>query len=318
MPNGDLFCLVYSGGGREPAPNNVVLGVRSSDDGATWSKPDLLWNLPDRATWGSELFTGGDVPFAVFQTFIYETHYCELRAFMSHTHDSGQTWSTPVSIPGVPSNFSVRQGKVLSDGSWIFPVYWCEVKGNWDHRMNMDSNALNDRRDWRFVSGVIRSVDKGNSFSLHGSMSADFNLWEPEVVETEPGHLILFIRPCESHFLWRADSTDYGQTWSDPICTEIPTSGSKIVTFKINERILLINNTDSELWQRRYLDCWISDDGAASWSKRIRLAEIPDNCPARQVAYPHGFCDEQQEILYLAVDTINEFELLKIPCSDIV
>jgi len=318
VPNGDLFCLIYSGGAREPAPGNVVLATRSADDGATWSVPEILWNLPDRAVWATELFTDTEIPFAVFQTFIYETHYCELRSFLCHTADSGHTWGEPVSISGVPANFSVRQGKVLSDGSWIFPVYWCEVRGHWDHRMTAESNSLNDRRDWRFVSGVIRSVNQGKTFSLHGLMSAQFNLWEPEVVEAEPGHLILFIRPCEDHFLWRADSYDYGQTWSGAARTDIPTSGSKIVTFKIGDQLLLVNNTDSALWQRRHLDLWGSGDHGASWQPRLRLAETPENAAARQVAYPHGFTDDQNQTLYLAVDTIDTFELLKIPYSSLL
>jgi predicted neuraminidase len=315
MPNGDLYCLIYSGGDREPSPTNVVLGTRSSDDGHTWSEPEVLWSLQDRALWATELFTEAEQPFAVFQTFLYETHYFEIQAFLARTNDSGRTWESPISIPGVPANFSVRQGKVLSDGSWVFPVYWCEVQGHWDHRFDLDANSLNDRRDWRFVSGMIRSVDQGRSFSLHGSFSGDTNLWEPEVIEAEPGHLIMFIRPCLQPVLWRADSFDYGLSWSDAKPTDIPTSGSKIVSFKINDKILLLNNTDSQLWVRRQLDLWISSDGAETWERKISLARIPDGCPARQVAYPHGFADDDQQMLYLAVDTINEFELLKIPYS---
>ncbi|MFA6290891.1 MAG: sialidase family protein [Victivallales bacterium] len=318
MPDGDLYCLIYSGGIREPAPTNVVLGSRSSDDGATWSQPETLWSLPDRAVWGTELFTETERPFTIFQTFIYETHYCELRAFISRTADSGRTWEEPVSIPGVPPNLSVRQGKVLSDGSWVFPVYWCEVKNHWNHRFDLSSNSLNDRRDWRFVSGIIRSTDQGKKFSLHGSFSADVNLWEPEVIEAEPGHLIMFIRPCLEYFIRRADSYDYGQTWSEAVPTDIPTSGSKIATFKINGKILLINNTDTTLWQRKSLDLWVSSDNAETWESKITLAQIPEGCPARQVAYPHGFADEERQTLYLAVDTVDEFELLKIPYSEIV
>jgi len=318
MPNGDLFCLIYSGGDREPAPNNLVLGTRSCDDGANWSKPEVLWSLPDRAVWGTELFTETERPFAIFQTFVYETNYCELRAFLARTADSGRTWDTPVSIPGVPPNFSVRQGKVLSDGSWVFPVYWCEVENQWNHRFKLSGNALNDRRDWKFVSGIIRSTDSGGKFSLHGAISAATNLWEPEVIEAEPGHLIMLIRPCGEYFIRRADSYDYGQTWCKAIITDIPTSGSKIATFKINGKILLINNTDITLWQRKNLEIWISSDNAKTWDSKITLAHIPEGCNARQVAYPHGFADDKRQTLYLAVDTVNEFELLKIPYSEII
>lgn len=318
MPNGDLYCLIYSGGKREPAPNNVVLGTRSCDDGQTWSEPEILWSLSDRALWATELFTESEQPFAAIQTFVYETHYCEIQAFFARTSDSGQTWDSPVSVPGVPANFSVRQGKVLSDGSWVFPVYWCEVKGHWNHRFTLDANSLNDRRDWRFVSGIIRSTDHGQHFSLHGSFTGEMNLWEPEVIEVEPGHLIMFLRPCLKTALWRVDSFDYGKTWGDPFATDIPTSGSKIAAFKISGKILLINNSDTQLWSRQNLDLWISSDGANTWEKKIPLARIPENSNARQVAYPHGFANDAKQMLYLAVDTIAEFELLKIHYSELI
>jgi predicted neuraminidase len=318
MPDGDLYCLIYSGGKREPAPNNVVLGTRSSDDGKTWNEPEVLWELPDRALWGTELFTDGPVPFAVIQTFLYETHYHEIQAYIARTHDSGRTWDSPVSFHGIPSNISVRQGKVFSDGSWGFPVYWCEIQGHWDHRFDLGANSLNDRRDWRFVSGMIRSTDQGASFSLHGSFSTDANLWEPEVIENKPGHLIMFLRPCLKYYLWRADSYDYGMTWSAPFETDIPTSGSKIVSFQINNKIMLLNNVDLQLWSRRELDLWISSDGTKTWDKKIPLARIPENAKVRQVAYPHGFADDDRQTLYIAIDTIDTFELIKIPYVDLV
>ena len=116
MPDGSIVSLLYTGGTQEPHPDNIATVIRSTDDGATWSKPELLFKHPCRCTWGTELFTEGERPFAVFQTFSYETTYAELRAFMTFTDDCGKSWTQPVSIPGVPPNFSVRQGKVLSDG----------------------------------------------------------------------------------------------------------------------------------------------------------------------------------------------------------
>lgn len=167
MSDGTLTSLIYTGGKREPDPQNVVAQIKSRDDGATWSKPEVIFSHPCRCCWGTELFTGGDLPMAIFQTFDFCSYYCELRCFYSCSEDNGKSWSSPKSIPGVPPNFSCRQGKVLSDGSWIFPVYWVEVRDHWQFRDPPDKFPALDR-GWNFVAGVIRSEDRGQSFSLHG------------------------------------------------------------------------------------------------------------------------------------------------------
>ena len=234
MPDGSIVSLVYTGGKQEPARENVVTVIRSDDDGETWTKPQLLFRHPLRCTWGTEIFTEGERPFAVFQTFCYDTIYAELRAFMTFTDDCGRSWSDPVSIPGVPANFSVRQGKVLSDGSWIFPVYWFCNRTQWDtiHAPGND-----------FISGVIRSTDGGKSFSLHGAVETPGSAWEPEIAELDPGHLIMYVRyDHPAAVLWESESFDYGKSWTPARPTSIPNPGTKFVLYRIRGRHVLLNN----------------------------------------------------------------------------
>ena len=68
MPDGSLFCLIYTGGEKEPSDENVVAGVRSLDNGKSWSAPAVLFYSRTHAVWGTELFTEGSVPFAVIFT----------------------------------------------------------------------------------------------------------------------------------------------------------------------------------------------------------------------------------------------------------
>ena len=51
-------------------------------------RPFCVFKHPCRCTWGTELFTECERPFAVFQTFSYDTFYTELRAFLTCTDDS--------------------------------------------------------------------------------------------------------------------------------------------------------------------------------------------------------------------------------------
>ena len=36
------------------------------------------------------------------------------------------------------------------------------------------------------------------------------------------------------------------------------------------------------------------------------------------MAYPHGFADDEREMLYLALDSVKKFFLVKIPYADIL
>lgn len=322
MPDGSILSLVYTGGDREPHPGNIATVIRSEDDGKTWTRPQLLWKHPLRCTWGTEIFTEGKRPVAIFQTFSYETFYAELRAFMTFTDDNGKSWTPPVSVPGVPPNFSVRQGKVLSDGSWLFPVYWLDQRSKWDEYSAPGAC---------FTSGVIRSTDGGKSFSLHGAVATPGNAWEPEITELDPGHLKMWVRyEHDAGVLWESESRDYGRTWTPARPGNIPNPGTKFVIYKIGDRQVLVNNVCTpERRERDILEIWVSSDNCKTWSKKLPLARLfkeksstwdgfwegGDALP--QVAYPHGFADDKQEKLYLAIDAVRKFFFLTVPYSDL-
>ena len=52
MPDGSIVSLVYTGGTKEPHPDNVAAVIRSTDDGASWSKPELLFIIRSAAPGG--------------------------------------------------------------------------------------------------------------------------------------------------------------------------------------------------------------------------------------------------------------------------
>ncbi len=322
MPDGSLVCLHYSGGKREPAPENLALITRSHDDGATWSTPEVLFKHDSRCVWPTEIFTEGERPIAFIHTFDYHAFYSELRAFMTFSGDSGKTWSEPKTVPGVPPNFSVRQGKVLSDGSWLFPVYWMEQDADWNWKREA---GWNWKPSWKFRTGVIRSTNGGRSFSLHGYLRNDGLVWEPEVVELEAGHLRMYVRSEGRGVLWQTESFDSGLTWTDLTPSDIPNSGTKFVLFKIGDAVILVNNSDPA--GRRHLDLWVSHDGCGTWAKKLPLAQMPDDVPFPKnetdqfaempwICYPHGFADEGRRVLYLACDSVDMHYLMKIPFAD--
>jgi hypothetical protein len=163
MPDGSIFCTFLTGGPTEPHNENIVAAIRSFDDGETWSKPIELFKHSARGVWCTEIFAEGEFPCMFVHTYNAETGYREIKAFRSYTTDSGKTWGEPKSLPGGLANVSVRQGIVLSNGHWLFPVYWKIVEEGWDWSVVSQKGPLN--------CGVLISVDKGEYFQICGDLS---------------------------------------------------------------------------------------------------------------------------------------------------
>ncbi len=172
MPDGSLCSTLITGKDvfDDRLNENAVGIIHSYDDGETWTTPEILFNHPTRATWATEIFTGGEKPLLFFCCHNEETMFCELRSFMSESSDSGRTWHEPHSINGVPHNMVVRQGKVLSDGSWLFPVYWVTQQGGWDAFWPCGEKPMPGMFKWTSCSGVLKTFDGAKTFSLHGAI----------------------------------------------------------------------------------------------------------------------------------------------------
>lgn len=256
----------------------------------------------------------------IFSTFDFPTHYNEIKSWITKTPDSGKTWTEPQNLRGIPGNFRPMQCKKLSDGSWIMPVYWCECENSWDFFKPEPARCGNV--DWHFVSGVLKSANEGKDWSLHGALHTDGDCWEPDVTELENGHLRIFLRSWnEQKLLWTADSMDYGLTWSKPEISDIPDPDTKVACYDVDGcKVLFLNVNDPDPYEktlnglsdRRHLEAWVSRDHCATWCKKIRIADVLGENKL-QVAYPHGFKDDEKQTFYLAIDSIKQYYLMKIP-----
>ena len=306
MRDGTLVCLFLTGGPYEPHNENVVKIAKSMDDGATWSEPEVLFSHSSRGCWSTELFTECDKPFAIVQTYNAPAHYRELQTFRSFCNENGSLWNEPISIPGTINGCSVRQGIVLSNGDILFPVYWQEVR----HNFAWDSQAEKswDTDSWPFISGVCISSDGGQSFSRYGHFEFGNATWEPNAIEVEPGHIILYARSSKG-YLVMTESYDYGRTWCEPTLSNIPNPDTKVTLLKIKDTILMVNNFNDTIGfkmnARNNLAIAKSKDGKNF--ERILDVEAPDEL----WFYPHGFIDVEKEILYLAYENKNQHVLKK-------
>lgn len=306
--NGTLLCVCLSGGTWDPQNANVVKIQRSFDDGKTWSKPQVLFSHHSRGVWSSEIFVDNDKIMLVIQTYNAECYYRELQTFYSISNDNGNTWSEPISFPNGINGISIRQGIKLSNGSYLFPIYYGEVINNFDWKGVTDWH-----NNLKFCCGVMLSNDRLKSYERYGYIKSEKCLWEPNCIEVENGHIIMYMRNNNAPYLGISHSYDYGKTWTDFKQTNIPNPNTKVTLIKANDLILLISNFNKVVGvkNRTHLQIWISKDGENFYNK-IKIEEDNEN-----FFYPHAFFDDEKQLLYVAYENSKQFWLKKISFEDI-
>lgn len=307
LKDGTLVCTFLTGGKNEPDNENVVMIAKSFDDGATWTEPKLLFSHPNRGCWTTEIWNEEGPDMAFVHTYAAESWYRELQTYRSFYDPVTKTWSDPENIKGTINGCSIRQGILLSNGDWLFPLYWQEIqKGCFSTVFDPQKRDFSFKK-CKFITGVGISDDKGFSFTRYGRMeSSDYSLWEPNAIELEAGHVIMYIRSGEGH-LFYSESFDYGRSWTEACLSDIPNPDSKISLAKVGDTILLINNMTSEIgWETR-TNLWIlkSRDGK-NFEKIVPLED-----EATMVFYPHIMVDNDAKILYVAYENSQTHWLKK-------
>ena len=73
-----------------------MLGTRSTDEGQTWSKAEVIFDHPVRGVYAAELWVEDGPPTVFLQTFSALSRYLEMRTYRSTSSDQGRSWSEPV------------------------------------------------------------------------------------------------------------------------------------------------------------------------------------------------------------------------------
>ncbi len=302
MPDGTLICMFTTGGPTEPHNENITVYSKSSDGGKTWTDCGTIFKNKNRGCWCTEIFTEGSAPFTVVSTYNALCPFKELQTFISYTYDNGKTWTTPTHMHPLVNTVSFRKGIKMSNGEWLFPVYWTVARDCFEWE---EDDYYKD--DWwqgtAHESGVAITSDGGKSFERCGRHIADYSVWEPTAIELEEGHILMFCR--DKHFLGRTESFDFGRTWTEYEVSDIPNPSSKMDLVKANGKVILINNFDEN--DRKKLEIAISDNNAKTW----REARIPVDSTEEEFLYPHSIADDENQILYVAYENYKQHYLKK-------
>ena len=343
-----LITTWTTGGFAEPADGNFTMISTSSDSGICWKNAGRFQH-PVKGLFTTELFSPceGEIH-AFLQTYSFGEWMTGLRSYRSISTDHGTTWSTPNSIPGGIDNAWVNRGIILTSGRWLLPVSWAEHCGSeWGPPSNgqnfraciigkqkgkqlempfgVDSMSMYTEgicwanRNHSYCCGVIISDDGGKSFRRCGYLKSrdSGHLIEPRIVEAESGHIIMLARSMDEANLWRSDSYDYGETWSEIKPTNIPNPSAKVNILKSSDgSIFLLHNPTGGKYvngnwvmnPRTPLSLWISHDNMISWQTKIDL--VRDDTPGVALNYPDGYLDEELGIIdFVWEDTYSVFRM---------
>jgi predicted neuraminidase len=269
-PAGRVYIVWFSGGEKEPDPQNTIFLSISDDRGSTFSTPaaivlpsggarafdPTLWLAPTGQLW--LIFNRGNKDTAQHGVF---ARICPQPDALA------PQWGEEFRVGyEVPFSFRMNKPTVLSSGEWLMPV----------------THAAQACHAWFAgpdqLQGVGISNDQGRSWTLYGAVKAPSWALENMILERRDGSLVMFIR-TGAGCLWQSVSLDRGLTWSAGQPTTIPNPGSRFHMRCLPDGDwLLINSPDPK--RRMGITAALSSDEGLTWRGRLVLDER-DN-----VSYP--------------------------------
>ena len=284
LKNGDIICVFYAGYGHVslaagdfPKGGRICM-TRSSDEGKTWSPPQILFDGPDDErdphiaqlddgslvctffAWklnpGEKLDHASDFSWKTFRKISQL-----VGSSMVRSRDNGQTWdSTPTPIaPDWVCSASVRQ---LEGGACILGLY----------RSNPNSGIA--------FGGVIRSHDRCNTWDSPVAIDPDSGIdldAETDTIKLKDGRLFAALRNSKANMHF-ATSRDDGQTWSKvqdigfkghcPHLTRLST-GEIILSHRVPQTSIHVSTDDTKTWKGPYL----IDDVVGAYPSPVELKD---------------------------------------------
>lgn len=235
LPNGDLICCWFAGTYEGSADIRIISSILPKDS-TEWLSPVDISKDTERSEQNPSLFYGPD--HAVWAIYTAQLDRQEAKDNMQYTAvvrcqkstDGGKSWGEYETLFPEEGTFCRQPIQILENGRWIFANWLCtdSVDG-----LSGDPTAFrisdNKGMSWKMVM-------MPNS---HGHVHAN-------IVELENGHLVAFMRNREAYRIHRSESFDWGETWSDPIATELPNNNSSISALRLQSgRIAIAYNPTS-------------------------------------------------------------------------
>ncbi len=243
--------------GSEEGEADVGIWMSRYVDGA-WGEIEKAARVMDAAHWNPVLFRDPERGLYLFFKAGPEIPFWQ--TFWMFSEDEGKTWTEPSElVAGDKGGRGPVKNKpiILSDGSWLAP-------------------ASTEYQAWNAFSD--RSEDGGKTWTRSEDIDLGDNVFkgkgaiQPTFWESSPGQVHALMR-TQAGVIARADSGDYGRSWSAAYDSGLPNNNSGIDALKLEDgRILLVYNPVSVNWGHRYpLNLAVSSDNGATWKDLVSL-----------------------------------------------
>ena len=275
--------------------------VRSSDDGDTWSAPEIIrdTSLDDRDA-GIIETAQGTILVSWFTSVAFESNadYREHAAsltpeergrwlgnWVQRSGDGGRSWGEPIRV-----NASAPHGPVqLRDGRLLY----------------LGVGKLDGER----TIVAEESVDDGITWNVVGTVSpetAHRGLGEPHLAETASGKLVGLFRvggeDMGERFLYQADSDDGGRTWT--LARETPILGFPPHLIRLeDDRLLVVYGRRLSPYGQR---ARISNDDGETWD--VEAERVVQPAASDDLGYPASaqLLDGTVLTIYYQVEQVGE------------
>lgn len=293
LENGDILCAWFAGTFEGSADVSIIC-ARLPKGADKWEEPVPISGDPHRSEQNPSLFAGPDgAVWAMYTAQLDRVQGKDNMQFTSQVRcqksfDGGKTWGKYETVFPEEGTFARQPIQILSNGRWIF--------GNWICKESPDGLASDP-------SAFQISDDEGKTWRMVPMPNSNGRV-HPNIVELEPGHLAAFMRSREADFIYRSDSFDNGDSWSEPVPTELPNNNSSISAIKLKSgRLAIAYNHASAPEAVKNGSAWpglrcpvavaLSEDGGKTWPliRNMELGEgyigAENRSNNKQYEYPY-------------------------------
>ena len=277
----------FYGGSSDFSPARIV-GMKSHDNGESWSEPFILQENIGKCNVMSVSFLrfkSGEIGF-----FYGVKHsFSDLKFYMRKSYDESVTWSDPVLVTTEKTYHVMNNDRVvqLSSGRIIAPVAV--------YQNPMDHNY------WKCF--VYYSDDNGKTWhrsvgevKLPSDIDSPIGLQEPGIVELRDGTLMMYMRTGLG-YIYVSYSEDEGEHWTKPkplnnikaptspaIIKRIPSTGDLLLVWndKSGFNLDALERKKADIIDKRFqhrapLSLAISKDEGETWKKALDLEPSLDH-----------------------------------------